>query len=61
LAIKSGGKVQLRSSNDNDFIARYPGIVKALAHMPDETVIDREVVALDEIGRPSFNSLQNYG
>src|SRR5580698_2994878 len=61
LAIKSGGKVQLRWRNDNDFNSRYPGIVKALAPMPDDTVIDGEVVALDENGRPSFNALQNYG
>jgi bifunctional non-homologous end joining protein LigD len=61
LAIKTDGKVQLRSRNDNDFNARYPGIVKALQSMPDETVIDGEVVALDGNGKPSFNLLQNYG
>jgi bifunctional non-homologous end joining protein LigD len=42
IAIKSGGKVQLRSRNDNDFNSRYPGLVKALASMPDETVVDGE-------------------
>lgn len=61
LAIKSGGKIQLRSRNDNDFNARYPGIVKALARLPDDTVIDGEIVALDPEGKPSFNLLQNHG
>jgi DNA ligase D-like protein (predicted ligase) len=61
LAIRSGGNVQLRSRNDNDFNTRYPGIVKALAHLPDDTVIDGEIVALDESGKPSFTILQNYG
>jgi ATP-dependent DNA ligase len=61
VAIKTGGRLQLRSRNDNDFGARYPGIVKALSPMPDETVIDGEIVALDPEGRPSFNLLQNYG
>ena len=36
LAIKSGGKVQLRSRNNNDFNTRYPAIVDALAPLPDE-------------------------
>ena len=50
LAIKTNAKVQLRSRNDNDFTTRYRDIAKALAAVPDETVIDGEVVAL-EIGR----------
>jgi bifunctional non-homologous end joining protein LigD len=61
IAFKAGGKLSLRSRNDNDFSLRYPGVVKGLAKLPDETVIDGEVVALDEDGRPSFNVLQNFG
>ena len=47
IAFKSGGRVHLRSRNDKDFAGKYPGIVKALSSLPDETVIDGEVVALD--------------
>jgi bifunctional non-homologous end joining protein LigD len=47
LAFKTGGRVHLRSRNDNDFNGHYPGIVHALESIPDETVIDGEVVALD--------------
>jgi len=61
VAFKTGGKIYLRSRNNKDFNSSYPDIVKALANMPDETVIDGEVVALDEAGRPSFSGLQNYG
>src|SRR6476646_5016270 len=61
IAFKSGGKTHLRSRNDSDFSLRYADVLKGLAKLPDETVIDGEVIALDDEGRPSFNILQNYG
>ncbi len=59
VAFKAGGRIHLRSRNDNDFSTRYPSVVRGLARLPDETVIDGEVVALDRDGRPSFGALQN--
>jgi bifunctional non-homologous end joining protein LigD len=61
VAFKAGGRVSLRSRNDHDFNAKYPSIVAALAGLPDDTVIDGEVVALDDEGKPSFGALQNSG
>jgi bifunctional non-homologous end joining protein LigD len=61
IAYKSGGAVRLRSRNNKDFDARYPAVVRGLVGLPDETVIDGEIVALDDDGRPSFSALQNYG
>jgi bifunctional non-homologous end joining protein LigD len=61
IAAKAKGQVHLWSRNENDFGARYPAIAKALASLPDDTVVDGEIVALDAEGKPSFNALQNYG
>src|ERR1035441_10294986 len=60
MAFKTGGRVHLGSRNDEDFCTRYPALAQALRAMPDQTMIDGEIVALNESGRPSFNALQNY-
>jgi len=59
IAFKSANTLRLRSRNDNDFSGRYAAVLRGLAKLPDETVIDGEIVALDAEGRPSFNTLQN--
>jgi DNA ligase D-like protein (predicted ligase) len=61
IAFKTDGRIHVRSRNDNDFSQRYPAVVRGLAKLPNETVIDGEIVALDDDGRPSFNALQNFG
>jgi ATP-dependent DNA ligase len=60
IAVKSGGKLTLRSRRGTDMTKRFEDVVTGLIGMPDETVIDGEVVALDEQGKPNFNLLQNY-
>jgi DNA ligase D-like protein (predicted ligase) len=60
IAFKTGGRLHLRSRNDNDFSVRYAAVARGLKDLPDETVVDGEVVAFDEDGRPSFTLLQNY-
>lgn len=60
IAFRTGGAVHLRSRNDNDFTTRYPSVVRGLARLPNETVVDGELIALDEHGKPSFSALQNY-
>ena len=58
---KAGRTVQLWSRNQKNFARRFPTVLKALASLPDDTIIDGEVVALDEHGKPSFDLLQGLG
>jgi DNA ligase D-like protein (predicted ligase) len=60
LAVKSGTGVTLFSRRRKSLNRQFPYIVEALADLPAGTVVDGEVVAIDDSGRPDFNLLQNF-
>src|SRR5262245_23241449 len=43
--------MHLRMRYNNYFSVQYPSVVRGLAKLPNDTVLDGEVVALDEEGR----------
>ena len=55
-----GGEAKLVSRNGNDLTGRFPGAAKELAKAvrSPECVVDGEVCALDDDGRPSFSAMQ---
>ncbi|SNB45169.1 DNA ligase D [Geobacter sp. DSM 9736] len=54
------GKVILHSRNNLPFNRKFPSIIRALEVIPEDAVLDGEVVVLDEKGRSSFQLIQNY-
>jgi len=58
---KSGRSAQLWSRNQKDFTRRFRHVTKAIADLPNDTIIDGEIVALDKNGKPLFNLLQGFG
>src|ERR1700733_9199152 len=57
--VRSAGKTTLYSRRQNVFNQKFHYIAAALDGVPDDTVIDGELVALGPDGRPDFNLLQN--
>jgi len=55
-----GGEAALRSRNANDLTGRFPTIAKELvkAVRSPDCVVDGEICALDENGKPSFSAMQ---
>src|SRR5829696_621468 len=50
--------VALWSRRGNGFTTRFPEIAKACEKLPADTLIDGEVIVVDENGRCTFNALQ---
>ncbi len=60
LAINCEGKLSLYSRKRKSFHRHYVHIFDALRELPSNTVLDGEIVALDDTGRPNFNLLQHF-
>ena len=57
---KAGKEVRLWSRTENDFTPRFPAVAKALGALKARTaLVDGELVVPDELGRPSFQLIQN--
>ena len=60
LASLRGGEVELRSRTGNDLTQRFEDVARALpaAVKTPDCVLDGEICALDDAGRPSFSAMQ---
>lgn len=59
VAFVNDGRARLVSRNQNELTGEFPEIAQAMQDLPVENaIIDGEVVALDEEGRPSFSLMQ---
>lgn len=62
LLLKHGQEIRILSRNEKDLTPMYPGIAAAgLQLHAEQAVVDGEIVALAEDGRPSFQALQHRG
>ena len=59
-AVKNAGEVMLYSRRRNILNHKFGYIAAALQKLPDSTVLDGELVAMDSEGRADFQLLQNF-
>jgi bifunctional non-homologous end joining protein LigD len=60
LAGRDSAGVTLWSRRGNRFTDQFPTIAEACEHLPSDTLVDGEIIALDANGRISFNQLQHH-
>ena len=62
MALRGGSETRLLSRNQKDLGSKFPEVKDSIAALDvQDTVIDGEIVALDENGRSSFQLLQDCG
>jgi DNA ligase D-like protein (predicted ligase) len=59
LAMKKRGRTTLFSRRGNNINGPFPSIASAFSFLPDNTILDGELVVLDDQGKPSFSALQH--
>lgn len=60
LAYLKNGNVEIRSRANLSFNKKFPTIVKALQQWKVNAVVDGEIVAINEEGKPDFQALQSF-
>ena len=58
-AAKASSAVTIFSRRGNILNVPFPSIARAFTFLPHDTLIDGELVVLDDHGKPSFNALQH--
>jgi bifunctional non-homologous end joining protein LigD len=59
IAFVENGRARLVSRNQNDLTAQFPELADLAKHIQAKTaILDGEIVALDDQGRPSFSLIQ---
>jgi bifunctional non-homologous end joining protein LigD len=56
----TAAKIRLYSRNGLSFVSKFPLIIEELAKIPDEAIIDGEIIVLNEEGKADFQKLQFY-
>ena len=59
LVMKKRRTVTIFSRRGNNLNSKFASMVRAFSFLPDDSIIDGELVVLDEDGKPSFGALQH--
>jgi len=58
IAYVQNGKVTLSSRSYLDYTKKYPSVAEALSELDLEVILDGELVALNDEGKPDFDAFQ---